>query len=366
MQSRPVPLALLVCCLLAWWAGSPSPAGAQAVPTMRDLAGRPVSLAEAPRRILCLGSGCLRLLVYLNAHSLAVGVENFEKRPQAGRTYSYAAPDLAGLPVVAAGGPANINKEPDIEAVLRTRPDLVFVTYLDREKADALQAKLRIPVTVLSYGRFGSFGAELYDSLRLMGALLGRRARAEALVDFVEGARRDVANRAGQGAARGPSVYVGGVGYRGAQGIESTESDYLPLAWVGGRNIARETGKDGHLFVDKEQILAWDPELLLLDALGLQIVAGDARKRPEFYRALGAVQRGRAHILWPFNAYMTNVDTVIVDAYAIGKLLSPARFQEIDLSRKAEEVYRFFLGASVLESMIRDLGPLGRSWQPER
>jgi len=236
---------------------------------------------------------------------------------------------------------------------------------MDKNRADSLQKKIGIPVVTLSYGRFGSFGDELYLSLRLSGKILNKEKRAREITSFIEHVKDDLSRRtAGIEETSRPSVYVGGVGYRGAQGIESTETDYLPLEWVRARNIAQSDGKEGHLFVNKEKILSWDPDVIFVDALGLNIIASDYQKKPNFYQALHAFRKGKVYVLWPFNAYMTNIDTVIIDAYMAGLILYPERFRDISIDKKIDEVYRFFIGESVAEPMKRDAGTLGRQWKP--
>lgn len=46
-----------------------------------DMAERQVTVPDDPERIICLGPGTLRLIVYLQAESKVVGVEAMEKRP---------------------------------------------------------------------------------------------------------------------------------------------------------------------------------------------------------------------------------------------------------------------------------------------
>jgi iron complex transport system substrate-binding protein len=333
--------------------------------SVTDTAGRTVAFRAGPQRIICLGPGCLRLICYLGVQDRVVGVEGFERSQVSGRSYRYALPSLVALPVIGRGGPANVNKEPDLEAVLKVKADMIFATYMDAAKADALQKKIGIPVVLLSYGRLGSFGEELYRSLRIAGHILGHEKRAEELQAFINAAQKDLARRV-EGAATGPKpgVYVGGIGYRGAQGIESTEAAYTPLEWIKGRNVAREAGS-GHRFINKEQLLLWNPDIILLDAIGLKIVATDYARKPDFYRTLKAFRRKRVYVVWPFNSYTTNVDTVIFNAYVCGKLLYPDRFSDIGIDRKADEIYRFFVGASVTAAMKKDFGEPAAVWAPQ-
>ncbi len=46
--------------------------------------------------------------------------------------------------------------------------------------------------------------------------------------------------------------------------------------------------------------------------------------------------------------------------HAVGKILYPEAFPDIDLRKKADETFRFFVGAPVNDRMEKDFGVLGR------
>jgi iron complex transport system substrate-binding protein len=93
----------------------------------------------------------------------------------------------------------------------------------------------------------------------------------------------------------------------------------------------------------------------------LTLVSEDYRKKPEFYHALKAFQTRRVMVLHPFNFYTTNIDTALTDAWAVGKILYPDRFKDIDLEKKADEIYTFFVGRPVYEQMKQTFGAIGQS-----
>lgn len=337
-----------------------SPAWCDGTVTIADMAGRHVTAPLSPKRIVGVSSGCLRLLCYLQAQDRIVGIERFEKTQPSGRSYRYANPQFLNLPVIGPGGPAQINREPDLEALLSVRPDIIFVTYMDAQKADVLQKKTGIPVVVLSYGKFATFDETVYKSLRITGKILGRQKRAEEIISFVENARHDLKQRTENVKERQKQrVYVGGIGFRGMQAIESTDGGYTPLAWINAVNLAANIKQD-HLFINKEQLLAWSPELIFIDALGWQLVREDYRKNQGFYRRLPAFLSNKVFILWPFNTYVTNIDTAIIDAYAAGKILFPDKFRDVNLKAKADHIYAFFVGKSVYKNMKNDFGEIGQ------
>jgi iron complex transport system substrate-binding protein len=328
-----------------------------------DMADRQVTVPMDPERIVCIGPGTLRLIVYLQAESKVVGVEDMEKMHPGGRPYWLAHPELTGLPRCGPGGAASINKKPDLEAVLAVRPQVLFITYMDGPLADEVQRTLGVPVVVLNYGSFASFDETVYDALRLAGGILNRDQRAADVVAYIESMRRDMRARTRDIASGArPSVYVGGIGYRGAFGIESTEKRYSPFDWVGADNVAERvnTGIGSHVFMDKEGLLKLNPDVIFIDGGGLTLVKEDFRKKPEVYNALKAFAGRRVYALLPFNWYTTNIDTALADAYAIGKILYPKQFEDIDPERKADEIYAFLVGKPVYQAMKKDYGVVGR------
>jgi iron complex transport system substrate-binding protein len=234
--------------------------------TVTDMVGRQVTLPKSPERVICISPGTLRLLIYLEGKSRVVGVEDLERRFPTTRPYWVANMELSRLPSIGPGGPNTINREPDLEKVLAVNPEVIFISYMDRRKADSLQKKIGIPVIVLTYGPFGTFNEIVYDSIRIVGRVLGKEARGEAVIDFIEGSRKDLYSRVEDFPEdQKPAVYVGGIGFKGTHGIESTETLYAPFVWVKARNIAMSEGKKGHLFVGKEKILRWNPDIIFID-----------------------------------------------------------------------------------------------------
>jgi len=331
--------------------------------TVTDMAGRQVTVPFDPDRIVCIGPGALRLIVYLRAESKVVGVENMEKMNPGGRPYWIAHPELSELPCCGPGGPAGINKKPDLEAVLAVKPQVIFITYMDASLADEVQRTVGIPTVVLSYGAFATFDEAVYDALHMTGRILNREKRADNVVAYIESLREDMRMRTRDIPENSrPNVYAGGIGYRGAHGIESTEQRYIPFEWIGANNIAEhvKAGIGSHVVMDKETLLRLNPDIIFIDGGGLLLVMEDFRKKPEFYDALKAFSDRRVYTLLPFNWYTTNIGTALADAYAIGKILYEKHFEDVDPQLKADEIYTFLVGNPVYETMQKDYGPIGQ------
>ncbi|WP_010479798.1 iron ABC transporter substrate-binding protein [Thermococcus zilligii] len=323
--------------------------------TVTDSLGRTVEVPAKVTKVVAAGPGALRLIVYLNASDMVCGVEDLEKSSSYGRPYIMAHPELKDLPSIGPGGPGKL---PNEEALINLKPDVIFMTYVDVKTADDIQEKTGIPVVVLSYGALGTFeDEELFKSLELAGKILGKEKRAKEVINFIKSLRDDLSKRT-EG-VEPKRAYVGGIGYRGSHGIESTKGVYPPFVAVRAHNVASELG-EGHYFIDKEKLLEWQPDYIFIDEGGLNLVLDDYRKNPDFYSSLNAVKNGNVYGLLPFNHYATNIDTALADAYYIGKVLYPERFSDVDPERKADEIYTFLVGKPVYRGMAGQFGGFGK------
>lgn len=320
-----------------------------------DLAGREVEVTVPAESVTAIGPGALRLVCYVGCADKVVGIENMEKQWSTGRPYILAHPELLDLPVIGQGGP---DSAPDPEMLLSVNPDVIFVTYLvDAAKADELQSKTGIPVVVLSYGKLGTFDQEIYDSIALIGKITGEEERADEVIAYIKGCQDDLKERTADiPEGEKPKVYVGGIGMKGTHGIESTQGNFPPLASIGAVNVVDETGSKGSVMIDKEQLLAWNPDIIFIDESGLQMVKDDYAGNPGFYNSLQAVKNGKLYAYLPYNYYTTNIDTAIADAYFMGKTVFPQAFEDVDPAKKADEIYEFLLGEALYQRMASDFG----------
>lgn len=338
-----------------------------------DALGRPVP--DKVERVICSGSGCLRLLTYLRAQDLAVAVDDIESKRNRfdSRPYALANPQFKDMPIF---GQFRGQDNPELILTLDPQPQLIFKTFatMGHDPAE-LQAKTGIPVVVLDAGNLGAGRESFYASLRLMGALTGKAQRAEELVAYFDATIADLAARTeGIAEADRPTAFLGGVAYKGPHGFQSTEPGYPPFAFVNARNLASKQGgaarEVSNTSVAKEQIVAWDPDYLFVDLSTLQMGEGagglhELRADPA-YATLTAVREGRVFGVLPYNWYSQNYESILANAYFIGKTLYPDRFTDIDPVAKADEIYSFFVGKPVFGAMNETFGNLAYARIPVR
>jgi iron complex transport system substrate-binding protein len=256
--------ATLVLALAAW---AVAPASAQA-PTRKvtDSAGRSVEIPAKVTRVIAAGPPA-SILLYTLAPEKMVG---WVRAPQAAEK-EFLAESVGELPeygrLTGRGGTANI------ENVLRFKPDVIIdigsvgPTYVSL--ADNVQEQTKIPYLLLD-GTL-SKTPQIY---RLLGDWLGVKDNAEALARYADETLNAMGKRiAAIPQAERPKVYYA----RGVDGLETGLGGSINmevLERVGAVNVAAAAGKGGLTKASIEQVLAWNPEVILvLD--------------PAFYRSVG-------------------------------------------------------------------------------
>jgi iron complex transport system substrate-binding protein len=319
--------------------------------TITDGMGRTVSVPVSPERVVCSGSGCLRYLTYLQAEDRAVGVDDMEIKESIfdARPYALANPQFSSLPMI---GEFRGNDDP--EKIVACNPQVIFKAQcIEASEADELQEKTGIPVVALQYGDLGANRADMDQSLRTMGTIMGTEDRTEAVITYFDSLTADL-NARTEGIAEEdrPTVFVGGIAYRGPHGFQSTEPAYPPFVFVNARMLSG--GPDtAHADIAQEKIIAYDPEVIFVDLSTIQTApsAVDELRDDPSYAAMTAVQAGEVYGVLPYNWYSINHGSVMADAYFIGTVLYPDAFSDVDPTEKADEIYTFLVGEPVFDEM---------------
>ncbi|AKB53820.1 Iron(III) dicitrate-binding protein [Methanosarcina barkeri MS] len=336
--------------------------------TLTDGYGREVTIPENVEQVVCSGAGCLRYLVYLQAQDDVVGVDSLEKEKSEveGRPYVLANPQLKDYPLI---GEFRGNDDP--EKIIAISPQVILKTGTSGQStasngadADALQNKTGIPVVMFPYGSLKNEEqkSEIYSSLRIMGQVVGKQERAEEVINYINATMQDLENRTADiPESERKTAYIGGVSMAGAHGIISTEPAYPPFLWVNANNVASGMGAD-HADIAKEALVDWDPEYIFIDIGTLQVGNEGAigeLKNDTSLSGLSAVKNKKVYGVIPYNYYSTNYESVLANAYFVGKVLYPDRFEDIDPEAKADEIYTFFVGKPVFSDLNKQHANLG-------
>lgn len=323
--------------------------------TITDSTGRTVTIPETVESIVCVNVGALRYTCYMQAQDLVVGVEDYEQEPTMSRLYNYVNfEQFSSLPVIGSNG------EHYPEAIISANPDVIIMSAAESKDADDLQDKTGIPVVVVP-GSDTTLDDNAYETIRLMGEVYGKEDRAEELTNYLDSVKADLETRTADiPDADKPTVYVGGVSFKGHHGFEGTEANYGPFVLIHANNLADTTGQSGAFDIDTEQVLAWDPDVIFLDFNGMALINEDYAKNPDFYQGLTAVREGRVYSQISFRSSASNLETALADAYYAATILYPEQFADIDPVEKAGEIFTALLGTNPYE----DLKEAGYEFSP--
>lgn len=312
-----------------------------------DMYGRTVMVPEKIDRIVGVGPGALRLLVYMDLVDLVSGIEDIELRP--GIPYGFAHPSLKEKPVIGPymGG--------DSELIAINKPDVIFMAFSSVSDADELQAKTGIPVIGLNSGNLRNARQTFYQALSLIAGITGKEAREDSLVNFIE-QEIDMIKKLTREKSVNVTAYIGGVSYRGAQGIASTQNWFTPFVLSGITNVAKniessQPVQPAGIYVDVEEIIGWNPDYLFLDAAGYEQILPTIVSGSPLRKTIRAFEQNRVYTLMPHNFYATNFETVLINSWFAGGAVFPDAFKSVSFEEKAREIYRFMLGRDVYDQM---------------
>ncbi|MDO5581975.1 MAG: iron ABC transporter substrate-binding protein [Planctomycetia bacterium] len=303
------------------------------------------------RNIVCSGSGALRLISYLECSERVIAVEQTEKSESGFAPYRAVHPEYGKLPVFGEG-----HGRDNVEFLLTGNPKPDLIVRIDNPGSGLdpgiLQERTGIPVVLIPYGDLGR-DRPLFDrSLRLLGSILGKSDRAESVIAFMDSQIADLDRRTrGISPEQSPTVYLGGLSYRGSHGINSTSTEYPPFDWLHLKNPASSLRSGSirgyHAMISKEQIVFWNPDYIFIDlgTLGLDQANGWLEKKDQnVYQNIKAVKQDRIYGLYPNNSYNTNFEAMIANGWFIGKTVFPDQFQDIQLDEKIRNIFDFILG----------------------
>ena len=332
--------------------------------TVTDMIGREVTVAPGSyQRVVCIGAGALRMYSYIGDTALLCGVEDIDNttladRPKmfdgVARPYVLAYGDVfAALPSCGVGGPTA--QAAEAEKILSCQPDIIISEYEDVEKADALQQQVGVPVITLRAGVDGVFAEAFPGSLRLLGQLFGREDRAEELISFIESETAELTRRTADVAeADKPGVYVCGLGNWGTTNHLMTAQSYATFRVANIRNVVNDLATDGIQPIEAEKFaaLGGSMDIMLIDAAAVKNIAPLYQEDPALLDTCRAWQTGQVYLEMAYNAYYTNYEIALANAWFAAKCVYPDLFADVDMTAKTNEITKSFLGQELAEQIF--------------
>ena len=245
--------------------------------------------------------------------------------------------------------------EMDLEALLAADPDIVIDIGEPKgsiaEDLDGLTAQTGIP-----FVHIDATVATAPEAYRILGSLLGREEKAEQLAQWCEktyASMTDMMEKVDADNARKSLLYC--LGDKGVNVI-AEGSFHAETVNMMGNNLAVvedvvSSGAGNE--VDLEQILLWDPDVIIFAPDSCYAEIADAAQ----WQSVSAVAEGNYYET-PYGPYGWLSSPPSVQRYLgmlwLGELLYP-EYTEYNLQDAVTEYYKLFYGCDLTEEMYRSL-----------
>jgi len=336
---------LLILCLLL--AGCAAPTQKEKKPTVpfTDSCGRTVEVPEEIETVVPSGSYA-QIVLYTLCPDKVVSLSSALSRTQK----QYLDESWQSLPVTGQfyGGGSVVN----YEEILKIDPDIIIDIGEAKdsiaEDMDELQRKTGIPVIFVEAG-IDSI-ADAYDTL---GELLGAQEQGSACADYIRQTLTDATEKTAALTEKTRTLYAQGEYGTEVLGVGSLHSEVLEYAGAENVAVLDAVASKGGNEVSMEQILLWDPDVVVLSP--------DANYDEVFtdpvWSELPAVQNGSVYEVpqGPFN-WLDRPPSVqrVLGIKWLGNLLYPELF-DYDMVAEAQEFYRLFWHYSLSEEDAQTL-----------
>ncbi len=239
-----------------------------------DEVGRKLEVPTNPQRIISVAPNVTEILFALGLGDRLVGVSSYCQFPP------------EALKKAKVGGYIN----PSLEKIVALRPDLVIgiaegdlKTFVDK------LAKLKIPVYITNPKNV----AEVITSIQGIGEVTESVASAKRMTRAMQERIQAIRSKV-QGRPHPRVLHVLNFEPLISAGKGTFVDDLIHLA--GGRNIA-ETAQGKYPRFSLEEVLAVDPEVILLASMRSDDPLTEQRQWWERWKTLSAVRHGRIHVL---------------------------------------------------------------------
>ena len=292
--------------------------------TITDHAGREVTIEEEPQRLISCYYITTSLLMALDLDENLVGIEN---EPQLRPIYELSNPDLLELAWVGTA------KTLDLEACAALEPDLVILPLRLKDSAEILE-ELGIDVLLVN----PESQELLTQMIRMVAEACNRESRAEELLSFLS--EQESYLRSALANVDEPKVYLSGnSNFLSTAGDAMYQADMIRLA--GGRNVAAQIADTYWATIDYEQLLAWDPDYIIL-ASSAKYTVEDVLNDPNLADCSAVVNGNVFRIPADAESWDSPVPGSVLGALWLANILHPELLTDSNCTEIMDEYYETF------------------------
>jgi len=308
-----------------------------------DMANRTIAIPKQINRVVSNNSPGT-ILLYTLADDLLVG-----------RNYSaslseqhYCSQHYCNLPVI--GGWFGNNGTRNVEEIIKINPEIIIsggnTNQASKDFFDKDMERIKIPIIQVSTDLLS-----LTESYKILGKLLNKQKQADSLIWFIEKYIPYIIERASKIPIQDKKRIYLAIGENGllTSPKGSLHSQVIRLA--GGNNIVDISHIFGHVNVSIEQVIKWNPDIIILCGKGAassnsikQILLNDIR-----WKSISAIQQNKVYTV-PTEPFcwvdMPPSVNQILGLIWLSNLLYPEIF-DYDMHAITSEFYRLFYHSSL-------------------
>ncbi|MCR5795011.1 MAG: ABC transporter substrate-binding protein [Solobacterium sp.] len=331
--------------------GQPQSSGQEAEAQVRpftDSLGRTVTLPETVTKVAVSGP-LTQTYVFPLCPELLAGYS----RAFASDVTKYIPEEYLSLPELGQlyGGKGTM----DLEALLAAAPDVVIDVGDEKngmaEELDDLSDQTGIP-----FVHINASVTTAADAYRRLGELTGKTGKAEELAQWCErtlAAMNSIMARADADGARKRIIYCLGDKGLNCMAEGSYHAETVNMMGDNAAKLDDVASSGAGNEIDFEQLLLWDPEVILFDVNSVYSAVGS----DPAWTQLSAVKNGTYYEV-PYGPYGWLSSPPSVQRYLgmlwLGALLYP-EYAEYDLKTEVREYYRLFYGYELSDSDYEEL-----------
>ena len=316
-----------------------------------DSAGRKVTMPEEIQKIAPSGPLAQIVLYTVAPDKLAGLASDFSDGAR-----KYIDEKYWGLPKFGQfyGKNANLN----MEALIAAKPDVIIdigeAKKTVKEDMDALSKQLGIPVVFIEADL-----NSMSSAYQMLGEITGETAQAAKLADYCDKTmKKSEEAKASLGADQKNSVYFASGDYGLHTNAEGSIHARV-IEQIGAENAAKveKASSGGGSEVSMEQLLLWQPDIILADSNALyQTITTDS-----VWSELNAVKEGHVYLIpsAPYS-FMSNPPSVnrMIGILWLGNLVYPEQYQE-NITADIKGFYDLFYHVQLTDAQAEDIVKAG-------
>jgi len=306
--------------------------------TITDQAGRRVTVPAEVNRIVTTWRPGTLLVMAAGAQSKIVATDQPSKNSE---FVTAVFPEILDLPAV--GSKKGLN----VESIVAAEPDVVFIwagsdtePYIEQLTTQGIATVVLIPESL----------EQMKGAVALIGEIAGTAEKAQQMIDYYDDTLAMLAEKVGSiPEEERVKVYM-----IGSSGTFSTVPGDMYQNFIieaaGGVNVAAEIKGGGFAEVSAEQVVAWNPDVIVaVQYCGEGCDPESVKANPQL-QTVKAVQNDRVYM---FPSEMDPWDypepRSILGMLWLAHILYPERMADVDLIKEVDTFHEAFFGRSFTE-----------------